>query len=98
MSDTEQRVRVELLLASPPTSKGKKILEMIEQIINKFPDKIRVDIYYAGETPDVSPSAGYQSAGKFKKIPSIFINSSKFWEREVPEYEELENAVKQCMA
>jgi len=45
MSDTEQRVRVELLLASPPTSKGKKILEMIEQIINKFPDKIRVDIY-----------------------------------------------------
>ena len=37
MSDTEQRVRVELLLASPPTSKGKKILEMIEQIINKFP-------------------------------------------------------------
>lgn len=70
----DSRLRLELLIAAPPTAKCRRLIAMMEEISSRHPDRTVLHIYHAGSQPTVTPSRGYRVKGKFKKIPSIYVN------------------------
>lgn len=92
MSESK-KMRLEAIVASPPTSKCKEILAMMEAAVSAQPELLTLNIYFAGEAPDVTPSKGYQSKGKFKRVPSIFVNGALIGETIVPSRDALDIAI-----
>lgn len=82
-------LRLEVLVAVPPTSKCKKIIGLMEEMVAAYPGKLKLDIYYAGEQLSVKPTRGYQVEGKLKKIPSCFVNGLQVTSGEIPDPDEL---------
>ncbi|MEI6309672.1 MAG: hypothetical protein WCP58_08535 [bacterium] len=95
METPKSRLRLEALIASPPTKKCREIIVMLEELVEAFPDQVRLDVYLAGEQPSVQPTLGYQSFGKSKKIPSAFINGKVVAVREAPAKESLRKALEE---
>ncbi len=88
-------MRLEILIASPPTRKCKTILDMMQAQVIKYPEKLRLDIYYAGSQPFTVPTAGYMNQGKQKRVPSVFVNGSMVSCGDVPDEENLQTAVEE---
>lgn len=88
-----RRMRIEILVASPPTSKCKHIMNSLEAIVGKHPDRLRLDIYYAGSQLTIIPTRGYQSEGKLKKVPSVYLNGICVANGEIPDFVEVEKMV-----
>ncbi|NMC68562.1 MAG: hypothetical protein GYA57_00680 [Myxococcales bacterium] len=79
-----KRLRLELLIAGPPTARCKQLLAMMKELVVRYPDRVRLDVYEAGEAPSVTPTFGFQAAGKRKKVPSAFINGTLVASRDDP--------------
>jgi hypothetical protein len=84
------RMRLEILAASPPTSKCKHIISSMIKLVERNPDQLRLDIYYAGMQLTIKPTRGYQVEGKLKKVPSVFVNGICVANGEVPDFDEVE--------
>jgi hypothetical protein len=93
MSAGEDKLRIEVLVAGPPTSKCKQVIGMMEKVVMENPGQVKLDIYYAGTQLMVKPTRGYQDEGKMKKIPSIFVNGIQVSGLEIPREEELRSEV-----
>lgn len=79
-------IRLEILVASPPTKKCKAIIAMFEKFLLEFPDQLQLDIYYAGEPMTAKPTDGYKKeTGKIRKIPSAYVNGKNVASKEVPD-------------
>jgi len=91
MSETTQakRLRLEALVAFPPTIRCKEILTLLKAIVAEYPDQLRLDIYYAGESPDAMPSRGYQGLDKRKTVPSGYLNGRMIISDDIPTLEVL---------
>jgi hypothetical protein len=70
----QPRLRLELLVAAPPTAKCRRLIAMLEEIASSYPDQTLLHVYHAGSQPAVTPSRGYRVKGKFKKVPSLYVN------------------------
>ena len=92
MSDSK-KIRLEAIVASPPTLKCKEILTMLEAAVSAHPELLKLDIYLAGEAPGIEPSKGYQAKGKFKRVPSVFVDGELIAETIVPSRVELDKAI-----
>ncbi len=88
-------MRLEILVASPPTSKCKQIIGSMKAIVEKHPDRLRLDIYYAGMQLTIIPTRGYQCEGKLKKVPSVYVNGICVANGEVPDFLEVEKVVEE---
>lgn len=88
-------VLIELLIANPPTSMCKEILNVVNKAISGLEDKVEVIIYRRGlgVPPGVKISAGLQKAGKESIIPSIIINGELIYGKKVPPENELRNKI-----
>ncbi len=80
-----RRLRLEALIASPPTRTCEVIVDMLDALVEKYPDFVSLDIYLAGEQPGRDPTKGYQDKGKFKRVPSVFVNGVMAAQVEAPE-------------
>ncbi len=79
------KMRLEAIVASPPTAKCKVIIAMLEKAVSAHPDVLVLDIYFAGEAPGTEPTKGYQNTGKIKRVPSVFVNGKRIAEAAVPD-------------
>jgi hypothetical protein len=79
-----RRLRLELLIAGPPTARCRELLGRMTELVARYPDHVRLDVYEAGCAPDATPTAGYQAAGKRKKVPSAFVNGRLVASRDDP--------------
>jgi len=89
----KRMLRIEALIASPPTPKCEAILRMLEDISASYLDDVRVDIYLAGEQPGVTPTTGYQSSDKFRSVPSVYVNGFILSQGGAPDRSALESMV-----
>ena len=92
-----KKIRIEAIVASPPTAKCKEILTILEAAVSAHPDLLTLNIYLAGEAPDVEPSKGYIAKGKFKRVPSVFVNGELIAETIVPSQSLLDTAIKAAL-
>ena len=95
MSDpaTIKRLRLEALVACPPTARCKQVLELLKGLLVDYPDQLRLDVYYAGEAPGTTPSRAYQSLDKRKTVPSGYINGRMLLSKDLPAREALRREV-----
>jgi len=93
-------LRLEALVASPPTSTCEEIISMLEKVASERPDMVRIDIYYAGSQPSVTPTSGYQNdpSGKRREIPSVYVNGACVASGEAPDGAALREAVEREIA
>lgn len=91
MSETMEanRLRLEALVAYPPTARCREILTLLKAIVVEYPDRVRLDVYYAGESPDAMPTKGYQGLDKRKTVPSGYVNGRMILSAELPTLEAL---------
>jgi hypothetical protein len=87
--ECNQRLRLEALVAYPPTARCREILALLKRMVEEFPDRIRLDVYYAGESPDATPTRGYQGLDKRKTVPSGYVNGRMIMAADVPSVETL---------
>lgn len=85
----EKRLRLEAMIASPPTKACETIVAMLDDIVAAHPDEVVLDVYLAGEQPGREPTKGYQDKGKFKRVPSVFVNGIMVAQAEAPDPAEL---------
>ncbi len=98
MSEQKPLVRIEILVASPPTKKCKAVMEMFQSFLSEFPDQLKLDIYYAGEPMTGNPTDGFKKeTGKIRKIPSAYVNGKKVASKEIPELEKVRNEIFEAM-
>ncbi|MCD6347209.1 MAG: hypothetical protein J7L96_07305 [Bacteroidales bacterium] len=98
MNEQKPLLRLEILVASPPTKKCKAIMEMFQLLLTEFPDRLRLDIYYAGESRVVNPTEGFKKeTGKIRKIPSAYVNGKKVASKEVPGLEKVRHAILEAL-
>jgi hypothetical protein len=64
---------------------------MLDALVEKYADRVSLDLYLAGEQPGADPTKGYQDKGKFKRVPSVFVNGVMAAQVEVPKPEALES-------
>jgi hypothetical protein len=88
-----KRLRLEALLAYPPTTNCRKILALLKAIMAEYPDQVRLDIYYAGESPGAMPTRGYQTLDKRKTVPSGYLNGRMILCAELPSLEALRREI-----
>lgn len=100
MSESIQgdRLRIEALVAYPPTSLCREILALLKAIVAEYPDQVRLDVYYAGETPDATPTKGYQGLDKRKTVPSGYVNGRMVISGDVPSLDAMKAAIDEELA
>ncbi|MEM3506501.1 MAG: biotin/lipoate A/B protein ligase family protein [Candidatus Bathyarchaeia archaeon] len=88
-------VLIELLIANPPTSMCKEVIEVVNKAISGLEDKVEVVIYRRGlgVPPGVRISGGLQKAAKESMIPSIVINGDLSYRKKVPSENELRDII-----
>ncbi|TYB95969.1 MAG: hypothetical protein FXF54_03485 [Kosmotoga sp.] len=93
----KNKLRIELLLASPPTGKCQKLLNMVESIKDEVDRDVKLDVYFAGSSNTKTPSEGYKKAVRSKRIriPASFVNGEKFSEKKIPKKEDFINKISQ---
>lgn len=89
MNDAAKRLRLEALVAFPPTALCREILALLKELVAAYADRVRLDIYYAGEAPDATPTRGYQGLDKRKTVPSAYVNGRMILSAEVRKLEDL---------
>jgi hypothetical protein len=67
---------------------------LLKTIVVEYPDQVRLDVYYAGETPDATPTKGYQGLDKRKTVPSGYVNGRMIITAEVPDLEMLRAVIR----
>ena len=93
-----RRMRMEVLVASPPTSRCKQILAVMTAEVERHPELTRLDIYQAGSEASVRPTDAFVNLGKRKKVPSAYVNGRVVAEREPPEGDKLRAIVEEELA
>ena len=90
---TKARIRLEAVVASPPTGKCQMTIEMMENMVKLYPDQLRLDIYYDGIEPAVAPTRSYILSDKYKVLPSSFVNGNMVSAAKVPDPEDLRQEI-----
>lgn len=91
--DASGRLRLEALLACPPTARCREVLALLKALVAEFPDQVRLDVYYAGESPGVTPTRGYQGLDKRKTVPSGYVNGRMLLAGALPSLDALRREV-----
>lgn len=71
-----KKMRLELLVASPPTKKCRFLISTFESFVESN-SRLRLDIYYAGSAIPVPTTAGYKKTlDKRIRLPMVFVNGT----------------------
>lgn len=82
---SSKKLRLEADLANPPTKKCLAILEILEEMLRRFPDQLRLDVYFAGQVIEVTPTMRYLAQCKIRRIPSAYVNGFLVAQQQVPD-------------
>ena len=93
-------VKLEGLVGWPPTGKCRETLDVLEEIVRRHPDEVRLTVYHRGdleypETPSVVVSV---LINKGSTIPAVIVNGTLFSKLRVPTLEEVEAEVQMVLA
>lgn len=99
MTETDsKRLRVEAMLAGPPTKRCKELRAALEQAAVAFPDRVRLEVYFAGERSAVAPTKGFQNNVKHQAIPCAYVNGACVDAGDPPTAAKFEKAIGAALA
>lgn len=89
-----EKVRIELFVAWPPTSRCEKLIELVKKVVQDFGERVEVNVYHRGQPYPVEPSPGFMFARKTLNLPAVLIDGKVLAEKEIPAEETLRQALK----
>ena len=93
-----KRLRVEAIIASPPTKKCRATLKTLEEMTRLFPDQVQVDIYQLGRAWPRTPTMPCLLEFKSWRAPSVYVNGRPICKAEPPDPQQLEAAISEELA
>jgi hypothetical protein len=93
-------IKVEALIASPPTSKCQETINVLEELVRCHPDECRLTVFTRGVDfiPDEASAGMKCLIQKSSPVPTVVVNGMFFSSRSVPNMEELEARVQQVLS
>jgi hypothetical protein len=91
--------KIEALIASPPTSKCQETMDLLEEFVRLYPDKLRLVVYKRGMDwfPEDATGGMKTMFQKGSPVPTLVVNGMFFSANVVPNREELEARVQQVL-
>jgi len=89
------KVLIEVYIASPPTFKCKRMIELSEEVAKDYPEKIKINIYYKGQPIPDEATSGFRASLKSIGIPSIFVDGRWVATTNAPEKERFKEIVEE---
>ena len=92
-------INVEVLVASPPTKYCDETLGVLEEIIHRHPDELRLIVYKRGIDlfPEGASQAMKTMMQKGSRVPVVIVNGGVFSTCKVPVLENLEKKVQEVL-
>jgi hypothetical protein len=91
-------MRLEAIVASPPTKKCRATLELMEEMTRRFPDEVRLDVYALGRNWAVTPTMSCMAEHKSWRVPSSYVNGRPISKAGPPDAEALEAKIREELA
>ena len=93
-------IKVEALIASPPTSKCEEMMKILEEIIRRHPDELQLVVFKRGiDFLSDEASGGMKNLmQKGSPVPACLVNAVLFSSCVVPNLEELEARVQEVFS
>jgi hypothetical protein len=98
MQQPPKRLRLEVIVASPPTQKCRAITAVMEEMTRRFPDVVRLDVYVLGRQLPVMPTMSYLRQGKLRRVPSAYVNGRVVAKQVVPDSLAIEARIREELA
>jgi hypothetical protein len=93
-----KRLRLEVVVASPPTQKCRAIEAVMKEMTRRFPDMVRLDVYVLGQRVPVMPTRSYLHQGKIRRVPSAYVNGHLVAKQVVPDPMTVESRIREELA
>jgi hypothetical protein len=92
-------VKLEALIAWPPTSKCRETIEVLEEVVRRHPDAVRLVVFKRGtrEFPEQPGPSMLTLMHKGSTVPACLVNGRFFSSCQVPKLEELEAKVQEAL-
>lgn len=97
-AEPQQRLRLEAIIASPPTKKCRATLELMEEMTRRFTDEVRLDVYDLARNWPTTPTVSCLSEYKTWRVPSTYVNGRPVSKAGPPDPEELEASIREELA
>jgi hypothetical protein len=97
-NEPQKRLRLEAIIASPPTKKCQATVAALEEMTRRFPDAVRLDVYDLGKSWPATPTMSCLAQVKMWRVPSAYVNGRLLAKQGVPEPEELEAVIREELA
>jgi hypothetical protein len=93
-----RRLRLEAIVASPPTKKCRATLELMEEMTRRFPDETRLDVYDLGRNWPATPTMSCLAEYKTWRVPSAYVNGRPISKAGAPDAEALDAKIREELA
>ncbi len=94
----QKRLRLEVVIAGPPTQKCRATVAVMEEMTRRFPDLVRLDVYVWGQTPPVTTTVSYRAQRKYCRVPAVYINGRLVTKQVVPESRKVDARIREELA
>jgi len=90
-------IKLEALIAWPPTSKCQETIQVMEEIVRRHPDGLQLVVFKRGVDlfPDDASAGMKNLMMKGCQVPACVVNGVLFCAKEVPDLEALEARVQE---
>ena len=94
----DEKVKLEIYIARPPTSKCREVVAVMEGMVHLYPDQARLIVFERGAPWPEEPSQALKYAlQKAATVPMCFVAGKLVVGGKVPAPDEVERAVKRAL-
>ena len=94
----EEKIKLEAYIARPPTSKCREVVAIMEEMIHRYPDQVRLVIFERGASWTEEPSRALKYAlHKGSTVPMCYVDGKFVVGGKVPTPDEIERAIERAL-
>ena len=92
-------IRLEALVAWPPTSKCRETIRILEEVVKRYPDEVRLVVFNRGNLKFPEDPSPWMAVliHKGSPVPTCVVDGTVFCTSQVPKLEELETRVRELL-
>ena len=90
----DERIRIEAYIARPPTSKCRDVVVVMEEMVRRFPDQVRLVVFERGAAWPEEPSRALKyGLHKGSTVPMCYVDGKLVVGGKVPTPDEVERSI-----
>jgi len=89
-----EKVKLEVLVARPPTRQCRAVIAVMEEVVRRYPDQVRLVVFEEGAPwPEQPTPALMYALLKGSIVPACYVDGKLLVDARVPTLDEVEQAV-----